>query len=177
MAGQTGSRPAARSAGGQSPPRSVGTTIRSQPATAPCSVSTCCLAASTSPVSSSKQRTPGGQGSRNALVSNPAPSSTTWRTPSAHAAVISSSRNTVRATIHNRSAAACRLVARGGGLPAAATNASASGSANSRSGRAVSSARIPATVSPVPPTPSSILRVSQAAGTALMPKTRSRLIT
>jgi amino acid efflux transporter len=94
---------------------------------------------------------------RDALVSNPAPSRTACRTPSAHAPVISSSRNTVRATIHNRSAAACLLVARLRGDPVAATNAAASGSANSRSGRAVSSARIPATVSPVPLTPSSIL--------------------
>ena len=69
---------------------------------------------------------------------------------------MSSSRNTVRATTHSRSAAACRPVAWLGGDPAAATNAPASGSANSRSARPVSIARIPAIVSPVPPTPASI---------------------
>ena len=130
--------------------------MRSQPATACSAVSTCALRSSTSAVSSSKHRTPGGQGSRKARASNPAPSRTTCRQPSWPAETSNSSRNTVRATTQVFRAAARRSP---GGLaddhPDAATKAPARGSAKSRSGRAVSAARIAATARPVPPTPSS----------------------
>ena len=108
-------------------------------------------------MSTSKQRVPGGQGSRNALASNPAPSSTTWRQPCWLAPASRLSRNTVRPTTQTRSAAARRPPGgASGSIPPAAANAAASGSAKRRSGRAVSLARTAATASPVPPTPSSV---------------------
>ena len=57
-------------------------------------------------VSTSKQRVPGGQGSRNARASKPAPSSTTWRQPCWPASASRSSRNRVRATTQTRRATA-----------------------------------------------------------------------
>ena len=172
--------PRPRSAAGQSSRRSHGTVIRSQPGTACCAASTWFLASSTSGVSSSKQRMPGGQGSRNARASKPAPSSTTCRAPSAQAGRAArrgtrcgppptaaarprAARPARRARPGRRSGLAPRR--RPGGRaprtprPADRRTAGPAG----RSPRA----RIAATVSPVPPTPSSIRLADQAAGATL----------
>src|SRR5215468_12278143 len=67
--------------------RSAGTVVRSQWGTAPWVASTLSLKASTSGRSTSNTRVRCGQGSRNARVSRPAASSTTWEHPAAVAAV------------------------------------------------------------------------------------------